>query len=116
MEVIKCANCPNVMNSPISLPCDHSICQKHTVGVNGLFTCNKCGNEHQMPENGHFSPNEGLAKQIEANIGYLKFSEEHSETLNYCERLETLLDSIDCVINDPYNFTYEAITFLKNVV
>lgn len=37
-------------------------------------------------------------------------------THSSCERFDDLLTRIEQMLNDPYNFTYEAITFLKNVV
>jgi hypothetical protein len=121
---IKCVNCKYVLSSPVLLPCSHSICQKHTVDVQGTILCGQCEKEHEIPPNTGFPHISALAEIIEAQKNSkdlvtfldLDFGKEHREAYYSCQYLDGLLSKIDELLKDPYNFTYEAITYLKDVV
>jgi hypothetical protein len=113
-DAIKCVNCRNVLASPVSLPCGCSICEKHTRDIKGPILCCSCDIEHTTPVNGTFPPNTGLAKIIDAQIEALDFGNKHTEAKQSCTRLNELLSSIETLLKDPFNFTYEAIEHLKS--
>jgi hypothetical protein len=113
---IKCVNCQHILESPVVLPCGHSICKKHSTDVKGPIICITCEIDHEIPKNGSFPPNLGLAKMIESEISKLDFGIEYKDAKGSCEKLDDLLNKIEETLNDPYNFTHEAIEYLKNVV
>lgn len=120
-NAIKCVNCKQVLTSPVMLPCGCSICKKHTRdnehnnGVS-LILCCKCEIEHPLPSNGHFLPNTALAEIVEAQIGALDLGQTHVQAKQSCQQLDELLTNIETILRDPFNYTYEAIKCLKDVV
>lgn len=116
-DAIKCVNCRNVLNSPVILPCGCSICQKHTHDLitGSPILCSLCEIEHTLPPNGYFTPNTYLEQILEAKIGSLNFGQEHIKAKQSCSRLDELLTQIEQILNDPFNFIYEAIEYLKQV-
>jgi hypothetical protein len=115
-NAIKCVVCKHVLTSPVILPCGDSICKKHTIDAKGPLLCGKCDLEHPIPSNGGFPPNNGLAEIIAAQIGNLDFGKEHRQAKHLCQHFDDLLTKIEEILQDPYNFTYEAIGCLKNAV
>jgi hypothetical protein len=115
-NAIKCVNCRQALNSPVLLPCGCSLCKKHTIDVKGPITCYSCEIDHPVPPNGGFPHNKALDDIIDAQICNLDFGKEHQEAKHSCENLDELLSKIEELINDPSNFTYEAIGCLKSVV
>jgi hypothetical protein len=115
-NAIKCVNCKHILDTPVSLPCGHSICKKHSTGVKEPVLCYSCGVEHQLPRNGEFPQNLGLTEIIEAQIGSFDFGKEYHEAKQSCEQFDELLTKIEHTLNDPFHFTHDAIEYLKNVV
>lgn len=117
-NAIKCVNCRELLETPVILPCSHSVCKKHTTIEAASICCLKCGEEHVQPTNGNgFLLNEALAEIIEAQLGSLEFGTEHyNHAKQSCQDLDDLLTKIERLLHDPFNFTYEAIEFFKNVV
>jgi hypothetical protein len=116
-DSIKCVNCRNWLDSPVLLPCGCSICHKHTCNQRGqTILCCSCEIEHQLPPNGEYFPtNRNLAHILESQISALNFGQAHIEAKESCSRLDELLTEIEHVLNDPFNFIYEAIEHLKYV-
>jgi hypothetical protein len=113
----KCVNCRNELDSPVFLPCCCSICRKHTVDVNGPIICCLCEIEHPIPQNGlNFPSNTALAQFIDARHRDIFSKQEHKEANEFCSRFDELLKQFEQILADPFNFTYETITFLKNTV
>jgi hypothetical protein len=115
-NAIKCCNCKDLLDSPVLLPCYHSICNKHTLNLKGPITCNKCKLEHPIPPNVGFPYNEALAEIIDAQISTLDFGKEHKEAKQSCEHLEQIVKKFKETFKDPLKFVYEAIDYLENVV
>jgi hypothetical protein len=80
------------------------------IGSNDPVLCHTCGVERPIPANGGFTPRNGLSLMINAQIASLNCGKEHKES---CQNFEELISKIDNLINDPYNYTYEAIDYLK---
>lgn len=117
-DAIKCSNCHKVMESPVILPCQHSMCKIHTLEAQGPVICYTCGNDYPLPSsNRGFPVSEALniIAQV-ADIGTLDFGPVHKEAKNACVRFEKILDTIENVLSDPSNFTHEAISSLAYVV
>jgi tetratricopeptide (TPR) repeat protein len=120
-SAIKCVNCQNVLDSPVLLPCSHSICQKHTNKRNSdgelkAVLCHTCAIEHPVPASGEFPKNAQLADIIESRINELDFGKDYNEAKESCVKLDDLFASIDQVLADPRNYTYEAMKIMKDTV
>jgi hypothetical protein len=100
----------------VLLPCGHSICQKHTITDQWPILCHTCEIEHSMPLNGSFPINLALADIINTKIAYLDFGKVHQEAKQSCEHFEEILIEIEQIVKDPYNFTHDLISYLKNEV
>jgi transcription elongation factor Elf1 len=117
LESIKCVNCRNLLVSPVFLPCGHKICKKHTSDTkDAVLICQKCGIRHQIPANGSFPQIEAFAQIIEAQIASLDLGQEHNDAKQSCLQLDELLTKIEHILSEPFNFTHDAINYLKNVV
>lgn len=125
LDAIKCVNCQKLLETPVILPCTHSICEKHSLKLNSdddddednlknqTIFCNACGVEHSIPLKG-FTHNAALAQIVNARIDKIDLGEEHTNAKRMCEKLDDLITKCQQIVRDPTNFTYEAIYFLKN--
>lgn len=113
-----CGYCREIMESPVNLPCGESICKKHTIRGNSVL-CPTCKIDHPKPA-GHneFPPNRPLSRIIESKLAGIRdlFGEDLKGANEYCKRFDQLLNNIEPILHDPFNFTYEAIKSLKDVV
>ena len=115
-NAIKCGICREILESPVILPCYHTICKNHVSNQhNGVIRCQQCGDEHQIPTNG-FHPNNSLQEIIEAEIANLELGSVHKEAKTSCESFEKALKEFEVLIKDPNFFTHEKISELKNSV
>ena len=114
---IKCAICHEILESPVILPCNDTICKKHVSNQNkdDFFKCDKCGVEHRIPSNG-FQPLPFLEQLIKIGIARLDFGSVHTEAKKSCESLEEFLKEIEVILKDPFVLTHERISELKNSV
>jgi hypothetical protein len=112
LNAIKCAICKQVLDSPVLLPCSHSICKKHTdTDINGgLILCHECDREHPKQE---FPSNYALATIIASKIDKLDLGKDHKTAKESCEKLETVIKQFEQLLNDPNNFTHEEIDELE---
>jgi hypothetical protein len=116
LKAMKCAICRDILESPVILPCSHTICKKHVSNQNnGIIRCEQCGVEHQIPTNG-FNANNALQEIIEAEIANLDFVSVHKEARKSCESFEKALKEFESLIKDPKFLTNEKISELKNNV
>ena len=116
VNVMKCALCHQLLESPVILPCSCNICKKHFINQNkDLIRCEKCGVEHQIPING-FHANNALQVIIEAEIAKLDSGSVHKSAKKSCESVEETLNEIKVLLNDPSFYTQERISELKNSV
>jgi hypothetical protein len=113
---IKCVNCSNVLDTPVILPCGDSICQKHTVEGKDPILCHSCEIEHPIPVKGGFPLNKALKEVINTKAASLDFGNEHKQAKESCQHFDELLIKIENFLKDPYEFSYEAISYFKNVV
>lgn len=123
-KAIKCANCKEILVSPMFLPCEHNICGSHLsrfevdeirYQYHNRIECGECAQVHQVPEDCQFPFNKSLAEIIETKINMLDFGhlEHHKNTNDSCKRLDQLLREIDVLLNDPNKVTNETIDNLR---
>ena len=117
LKLIKCAFCHEIVESPVILPCNDTVCKKHVTNQikDDHFKCDKCGDEHRIPANG-FQPLPFLEELIKLGIGRLDFGSVHTEAKKSCESLEELLKEIEAILKDPSFLAHERISELKNSV
>ena len=121
-KALKCVNCNELLQSPVLLPCNHSICKKHVQNIDSSqedlkLTCGKCQDNHAIPANGvGFPENEALAEVIATQIGELDFGPVHQEARQTCDQLAAMIDEMRQVIADPTKFTHLRINEIRNEV
>jgi hypothetical protein len=115
-SAINCVNCREVIVSPVLLPCGCSICEKHTIDFDRPIHCCSCQIDHILPENGKFPPNKALSSILATHIDTKNIDQKLADAKKACSQLKELLESIEDILADPYNVTYEAIRGLMDVV
>ncbi len=78
IPMLKCLYCGNIVNTPVVLPCKHTVCQNHIVDKMTI-NCILCKQEHAVPNSG-FEQNTFLAKFL-ASDSYLKETERRTKEL-----------------------------------
>lgn len=116
-KAIRCIECENVLNTPIILPCNHSICKKHLNkrNIGKKLICAKCGIDHEIPANG-FPLNEALCEIIDAQISSIDFGSIHKEAAESLDRLTREKKCVENLLSDPYSYVDYEIGQLKNQV
>ena len=116
-KAIKCSTCLQILQTPVILPCSHSICKKHVnekkSGDN--VRCAKCGLDHEIPPNGYLL-NEALCEIIEAQIGSIDFGSVHKDAVESVDSLNRMIEDANQLIKDPSQYISEEIRRLKNEV
>ena len=115
LNAIKCAICHEILESPLFLPCADTICKNVPNQANDVIRCEKCGVEHPIPTNG-FPPIPSLEAIIKSEIGHLDFGKLHNEAKKSCDSIENTLKEVELLLKDPYVFSHEKISELKNSV
>ena len=116
INVMKCAICHDIIESPVILPCSWNVCKKHVSNhTNDVIRCEKCGAEHRIPTNG-FQENNALQVIIKAEIAKLDFGNVHKEAKKSCESYGDSLKELKLLLKDPYFYTHGKISELKNSV
>jgi hypothetical protein len=112
---IKCIDCKHVLNSPVLLPCGHSICQDHVTshgGSRGEYHCLECDTIHAIPSGG-FIRNMALQSMLNANIQRVKFSQEYESAFASCKSFEKILADFKLYQTDPFYYINNTIGELK---
>ena len=116
LNAIKCVICREILESPVILPCNDTICKKHVLNQSSdTIRCGKCGVEHRIPTNG-FQPALALQEIIEAEIGHFDFGSVHNNAKKSCELFEEAIKEFEVHLKDPYFYIHERITELRNIV
>jgi hypothetical protein len=115
-SALKCVNCRNVLESPVFLPCTHSICKKHTINAKSPILCRTCRIEHPLPENGDFPINSALADILDAQLSKLDLGKGQKEAKCACQMLRNVLAKVDTLLKDPTSYTRNKIDDLKDKV
>lgn len=118
-KAITCFECLQTIESPVVLPCSHSICKYHVKREkNTSILCKECGVEHQIPTKTDFPKNQALEYILEAKIMTMVdsviFAEKHVEAQERCDRLENLIKKAKCLSIDPNNKVRETVDGLRN--
>ena len=116
-KAIKCSECNKVLETPVFLPCSHSICKKHVTEKNrgDKLRCAKCGFDHEIPVNG-FPVIEALCEIIKAKIGTIDLGSAYKEATESCDKFGGYVKEMEHLVNDPKTYTYDEISQLKNRV
>lgn len=114
LNALKCANCRNILSSPVTLPCGHTICQEHTRVADEHIICLECGCRHE--NKGEFAANKALTDMIEAQLSSFDFGPRYKECVKLCETLREQLEKNELAVNDVNYFIHDSIEQLRNKV
>jgi hypothetical protein len=114
-NAIKCRHCRCVLETPVFLPCCHSVCKKHEKERKHVV-CYECDTEYELPTGG-FAGNKSLSEIIDSRI-YEKlckidFGPEHKSAVNKCDQLKEMMEKIEELVKSPINYIHESISDLK---
>ena len=117
LNIIKCSICQEILESPVILPCNHTVCKKHVTSQikDDHFNCDKCGVEHGVPTNG-FQLLPFLEELIKIGIADFDYGSVHNKAKKSCESFEELLKEIEIALKNPFFLAHERISELKNSV
>ena len=116
LEAITCGKCSKILNSPIILPCSHTICKEHTENVEFII-CLECDAEHSIPEEGiEFPSDRRLTAIINARIQDIDYGIEHNEAKEAYEEIESTIEDFRHILSHPHEYTQDIISDLQNKV
>lgn len=113
-DVIICVECKKILNSPILLPCGHSMCQHHISQGHNFIMWTECGVEHSSHLG--FAPNKGLERIINAQIEEFDLLRSQKQALELCQKLDDTIAFAKTSPDDPIRFVHSRIEDLKNKV
>lgn len=116
-ELIHCEICNQIYESPVILPCFHTVCLNH-IDFGLKYKCVFCNQIHQIPDNG-FPFDSRVMKLIRINENYIKIDKINYGKINRsakesCQQLEDLLDQSQTLAIDPYFYIHNYFSKLKN--
>lgn len=114
-KALKCAECRQIIQSPVILPCGLSVCKHHTESKSKFF-CMSCADEHTTPANGCFPSNKALEEMIAAEIQELDLGKEHKLALDLCNKLNETIEKLSNAYENPELYIHEKMSTLKNKV
>jgi hypothetical protein len=91
---------------PMLLKSSDSIFSTHLIRHQKVsILCQTCGIEHSI------APNE-----LDTSLSSKKISDMQNEAKQSCQNLDALLTKIELLLQNPYTFTYELISYWKNAI
>ena len=112
-KALKCAECREILRSPVILPCGLSVCKHHTEAKSSFY-CMSCADEHSSPRG--FPSNKALEEMIAAEIQELDLGKEHKLALDLCAQLDTTIEKLASAYENPELYIHEKMSSLKNKV
>ena len=114
-KAITCVECLKTLESPVFLPCSHSICQQHvTEGSKASIKCRECDVEHKIPENAGFPRNHALEDIIAASPDL--HTSNISAAIILCRGLSYSIEDARYLLNDSSAIIRQDITELRDRV
>jgi hypothetical protein len=111
LKSIKCQQCGIILESPVILPCSHSVCKKHEK-ENTTVVCTECEEIYDVPSEG-YSENKALAEIIFSRISELELEPERKKTIKECNKLIEKIEEAKRLVDDPKDYIYDCILDLK---
>lgn len=113
-DAIKCVSCSLILNSPVILPCGHSICKNHAHvwRYDQVWEMRK---KSFGPSDG-FPNNESHAAIIDTQFYAINLGEANENVRSACKSLELLINQVNAVLADPTYQTREEIDGMKNKI
>jgi hypothetical protein len=100
LDTVKCIHCKLILQTPINLPCGHTICKKHISDQKcHSYSCLSCGKIHTVPNDG-FPLNHSLVFLIDLNLAGYK------NALNACNTLKSAINEMVLIKNEQ-KFQFE---------
>lgn len=116
LNAIKCGNCLSILNSPILLPCGHSICKSHVTNIpNSEIKCFTCGIDFKIPINGFYQV-KALNDIISSQLHELNLGQVYQKAKEHCNELQEFIGKTKLRLQDPNSFRNGIVEDLNNVI
>lgn len=117
--LVKCKLCNQTFQTPVILPCGHTVCQKHETDEkknnHEMINCPACNKDHIIPETGFY-----LNSLAQALIDYgfedLDLGPEHKVAVESLNMFKDLFDEFKRMCYDPEFEINKVIGDLKNSI
>lgn len=113
-KAMTCVECLKTLESPVFLPCSHSICQQHVKDNKISIKCRECEVEHKIPENTGFPRNYALEDIISASPDF--DTSNISAAIILCRGLNYSIEDARYLLNDSLATIRQDITELTDRV
>lgn len=115
MEVsIECPICDRNYESPVFLPCGHSVCKKHEPLNDDKLKCPTCKKEHLVPYDGF--PRNLLAEAFLVKLEKIDHGSKHKEVVDSIQKLKTLLNELKQLEKHPEDEISAVVGELRNKI
>ena len=108
--VCELEECKLFLETPISLPCGYTICQKHVEGCQKHYKCKNCKVKHEIPNTG-FPINNFALKTIESCVHLNDTQKRIAESLDKLEKIIKEHERLDSQV-----IVYDSFFNLRNQV
>lgn len=119
-DLLNCANCRQILESPILLPCSHTICRFHETQAieNESFKveCGECNTSHEINPKFRFPSIPIVETLLKRGLHRLDFGSEHNEAKKSCKEFEDLINEFQRFKNDSSFEINRKICELKNKI
>lgn len=120
-DLLNCACCGQLLDSPIILPCSHTVCRIHeTKAIESesmQVKCRECKTFHQiLNRESRFPSNLIVDKLILREFHLFNFGSKHSEAKQSCNEFESLINEFQRFKNDSSFEINRVISDLKNKI
>jgi hypothetical protein len=119
-ELLTCKylDCNKFFHIPVRLPCENTLCQSHVKELyenehKSSIKCYFCNSIHKIESDNYFPINYDLKKLLDLN---LHLSEKHKNAKILNEKLEKLINDINCVKHQPDLFIYDYFAELRRKI
>jgi uncharacterized protein YlxP (DUF503 family) len=125
-KILNCEYCNKLLNgSPVVLSCcDATICSEHIqfkeVKVNDtktiqVYVCELCQCSHNM-KNKRFVINKIVEIMLQMELDKISLGDGYIKVSKEIENLDSSLNKLNCLIQDPKNYIYEYVSNIKRDV
>lgn len=120
-SLVVCNLCKAKFENPVILPCGETICKKHLAEDESFnktkFICIFCNEEHKVPEKSKcFPANKAIEKLLEMNLDKLDLGKAHRNAKLSYNNLNTKLDALVHLQNDPVFYINEYFADVINKI
>jgi hypothetical protein len=102
-QLITCKWCHSILDEPILLPCNETVCGKHTSKIRNS-KCRFCDTVHVLNESENCPPNKVIQDLFKLRIKELDFGPNHKKASERITELNNFLNDYDNLKKDPNEY------------